>query len=347
MNKSKKIALAAAALCASFSAMAQQDPVINPSWYIQPSVNAVKPDDDFRAVDKTGYGAGLKFGKAVNENWDVQTGYTYARSRENGQRYQQETLGVDGLYMFSRKSFRPFILVGIGAERDKANLAGNIERKRTSPYLSAGLGFQADLNERVALQADIRNVHGFIRGEDFPNSKSNNYYATIGLNIAFNAPPRAVPPAPPAPPVAEPPPPPPAPPAPPPPPPARFEKVTMSATELFSFDSAKLNSNQPKLDDIANVLNNNSSINDVTISGYADRLGSDKYNQKLSERRANAVKDYLVSKGVAANRLTAVGKGESNPVVECTDKKRADLIKCLEPNRRVEVEQITIERRVQ
>jgi OOP family OmpA-OmpF porin len=347
VNKSKKIALAAAALCASFSAMAQQDPVINPSWYIQPSVNAVKPDDDFRAVDKTGYGAGLKFGKAVNENWDVQTGYTYARSRENGQRYQQETLGVDGLYMFSRKSFRPFILVGIGAERDKANLAGNIERKRTSPYLSAGLGFQADLNERVALQADIRNVHGFIRGEDFPNSKSNNYYATIGLNIAFNAPPRAVPPAPPAPPVAEPPPPPPAPPAPPPPPPARFEKVTMSATELFSFDSAKLNSNQPKLDDIANVLNNNSSINDVTISGYADRLGSDKYNQKLSERRANAVKDYLVSKGVAANRLTAVGKGESNPVVECTDKKRADLIKCLEPNRRVEVEQITIERRVQ
>lgn len=348
MNKSKKIALAAAALCASFSAMAQQDPVINPSWYIQPSVNAVKPDDEFRAVDKTGYGAGLKFGKAVSENWDIQTGYTYARSRENGQRYQQETLGVDGLYLFSRKSFRPFILVGVGAERDKANLIGNIERKKTSPYVSAGLGFQADLNERVALQADIRNVHGFIRDDVFPNSKSNNYYATIGLNIAFNAPPRPAPAAPPpAPPVAEPPPPPPAPPAPPPPPPARFEKVTMSATELFSFDSAKLNPNQPKLDEIANVLNANTSINDVTISGYADRLGSDKYNQKLSERRANAVKDYLVGKGVAANRLSAVGKGESNPVVECNDKKRADLIKCLEPNRRVEVEQITIERRVQ
>ena len=104
MNKSKKIALAAAALCASFSAMAQ-DPVINPSWYIQPSINGVKPDSDF-GVDKRGYGAGLKFGKAINENWDIQTGYTYARSRENNQRYQQETLGVDGLYLFSRKSFR-------------------------------------------------------------------------------------------------------------------------------------------------------------------------------------------------------------------------------------------------
>jgi len=348
VNKSKKIALAAAALCASFSAMAQQDPVINPSWYIQPSVSAIKPDEDFGASDKHGYGAGVKFGKAVSPNWDIQTGYTYARSRENGQRYQQETLGIDGLYLFSRKSFRPFILVGAGVQRDKTNLIGNIERQKNSPYVSAGLGFQADLNERVALQADIRNVHGFLRDDVFPSSKSNNYYATVGLNIAFNAPPRPAPPAPPPAPMAEPAPPPPAQPAPPPPPPpARFEKVTMSATELFSFDSAKLNSNQPKLDEIAGVLNNNSNINDVTISGYADRLGSDKYNQKLSERRANSVKEYLVGKGVAANRLTAVGKGESNPVVECNDKKRADLIKCLEPNRRVEVEQITIERRVQ
>jgi OOP family OmpA-OmpF porin len=95
VNKSKKIALAAAALCASFSALAQ-DAVINPSWYIQPSVNAIKPDSDF-GVDKRGYGAGLKFGKAINPNWDVQMGTTYARSRENGERYQQNTLGADGL----------------------------------------------------------------------------------------------------------------------------------------------------------------------------------------------------------------------------------------------------------
>ncbi|MQA42513.1 OmpA family protein [Rugamonas aquatica] len=347
MNKSKNIALAVVALCASFSALAQ-DAVINPSWYIQPSLNAMKPDSDF-GVDKRGYGAGLKFGKALNESWDVQVGTTYARSRENGQRYQQNTLGVDGLYMFSRKSFRPFLLVGVGAERDKANLNVIGERRKNSPYLSAGLGFQADLSDQVAFQADIRNVHGFIRGDEFPNSKSNNYYATVGLNIAFNAPPKAAPAAPPPPPprAIEPPPPPPAAVVPPPPPPARFEKVTMSATELFGFDSAKLNPNQPKLDDIANVLNTNSGIDNVVISGYADRLGSDKYNQKLSERRAQSVKEYLVGKGVAANRLNAVGKGEANPIVQCNNKKRADLIKCLEPNRRVEVEQITIERRVQ
>jgi OOP family OmpA-OmpF porin len=121
----------------------------------------------------------------------------------------------------------------------------------------------------------------------------------------------------------------------------------MSATKMFAFDSAKLTADTPKLDEIAAALNADPSINNVVITGYTDRLGSDKYNQKLSERRANAVKDYLVSKGIAANRLVAEGKGKANPVVECHDKKRADLINCLEPNRRVEVEQITIERRVQ
>jgi OOP family OmpA-OmpF porin len=346
LKTNKKFALAFAALCASGAALAQ-DAVVNPSWYIQPSLNAMKPDSDF-GVGKRGYGVGLKFGKPVNNDWDVQLGTTYARSRENGQRYQQNTLGVDGLYMFSRKTFRPFVLVGIGAEQDKTNMAVTGQTSKTSPYLSAGLGFQADINERWAFQADLRNVHGFLRGNDFPNSKSNNYYLTVGLNYAFDKP--APPPPPPAP-VREytPPPPPPEPvaPPPPPPPPARFEKVTMSATELFGFDSAKLNPNQPKLDDIANVLNSNPGIDNVVVTGYADRIGSPKYNQKLSERRANAVKDYLVAKGVAASRLNAVGRGEENPVVTCNNKKRSDLIKCLEPNRRVEVEQITIERKVQ
>jgi OOP family OmpA-OmpF porin len=121
LNKTKKIVLAVAALCASFSAVAQ-DAVINPSWYVQPSVNGMKPDNDAFGVDKKGYGGGLKFGKALNEQWDVQLGGTYARSKENGERYQQQSLGADALYMFSRKSFRPFILVGAGVERDKANL---------------------------------------------------------------------------------------------------------------------------------------------------------------------------------------------------------------------------------
>ena len=348
MKKSNKIAIAAAIMSLSSAAAMAQEAVINPNWYIQPSVSAFSPDSGF-VTDKSAYGAGLKFGKAVSPSWDMQMGYTYARSKEAARRYQQETLGIDGLYMFSRKSFRPFLLVGAGAERDTQNQPLRSEVRKSSPYISAGLGFQADLNDRWAIQTDVRNVHGFLRGSAFPAvGKSNNVYLTVGLNYALGAKPVAAAPAPapaPEPMVA----PEPAPVAPPPPPPApapRFEKITMAATELFAFDSAKLNPNQPKLDDLATLLNNNPSVGNVTITGHTDRIGSDQYNQKLSEQRANSVKAYLTGKGVAADRLNAVGKGESQPVVQCDNKKRVDLIKCLEPNRRVEVEQITIERRV-
>jgi OOP family OmpA-OmpF porin len=124
--------------------------------------------------------------------------------------------------------------------------------------------------------------------------------------------------------------------------PQRLERFTISATELFTFDEATLKSPQPKLDEIADVLERNPQIDRVRITGYTDRLGAESYNLKLSQRRAEAVKRYLVERGVEAKRLAAVGKGEANPVVQCHDKKREDLIKCLEPNRRVEVEQITV-----
>lgn len=131
-----------------------------------------------------------------------------------------------------------------------------------------------------------------------------------------------------------------------PPPAPRFQKYTLSVTELFAFDSAELQKSQPKLDEIANVLMNDSTIDDVLIVGYTDRIGSDTYNQKLSERRAQAIKKYLVGKGVKAERLVAKGKGKSSPIASCTGKKNVALIKCLAPNRRVEIEKITATRPV-
>lgn len=345
----KKIALAAAILCCAGSALAQDMDVVNPSWYIAPTVVGIKPDHDFLTAKKD-WGGGLKFGKAVSPLWDIQLGATHARASDGAYNYRQTLVGVDALLMLSRKAFRPFLLVGVGGERDNES---NPIRHATgwSPYYTAGIGFQASLTDQLALQADVREVRSNLHDNDkFGFSKANTKYAMVSLNYAFSPPPRPAPPAPPpAPmPVAEAPAPAPEPVAPPPPPPARFEKVTLSSTDLFGFDSATLSMPQPKLDDIAAALQADTSITDVDVTGYTDHIGSPKYNQKLSERRANAVKSYLVGKGVDASRLKAYGKGEANPVVtDCKQKKRADQIACLAPNRRVEVEQITVERRVQ
>jgi OOP family OmpA-OmpF porin len=116
---------------------------------------------------------------------------------------------------------------------------------------------------------------------------------------------------------------------------ARIAPISISATELFGFDQDQLREPQPRLDEIAKVLKDNPKIAGVTITGYADRLGGHDYNLALSERRAESVRFYLMRKGVEGSRLNIHGKGEADPVVHCDVKEHAELVKCLEPNRRV------------
>jgi len=112
-----------------------------------------------------------------------------------------------------------------------------------------------------------------------------------------------------------------------------------SGDALFAFDSAELSpSGRKALDELADELKGQGdALHDVRIAGYTDRLGSHAYNQRLSERRAHAVKDYLVARGVTGSLITARGYGESDPVKDCADAQREALIACLAPNRRVEV----------
>ncbi|MBU0751583.1 MAG: OmpA family protein [Gammaproteobacteria bacterium] len=121
------------------------------------------------------------------------------------------------------------------------------------------------------------------------------------------------------------------------------EKITLAADTLFDFDKATLRSEGKKaLDDlIAKVAGIKLEV--IIAVGHADRFGSDAYNQKLSEKRAASVKEYLVSKGMEANRVYTEGKGEKQPVTkpdQCKGAKSAKVIQCLQPDRRVEIEVI-------
>jgi OOP family OmpA-OmpF porin len=133
----------------------------------------------------------------------------------------------------------------------------------------------------------------------------------------------------------------PTPPAPPPPPApvVQSQKITYQADALFDFDKAVLKpAGKQQLDDLASKIEA-LNLEVVVATGYTDRIGSDKYNDRLSLRRAQSVKAYLVSKGIPANRIYTEGKGKRNPVTTgCNQRNRKALIACLAPDRRVEVE---------
>jgi OOP family OmpA-OmpF porin len=143
-------------------------------------------------------------------------------------------------------------------------------------------------------------------------------------------PPVAPPPAPRAAPA-------PAPVAPPPPPPPAVvapvsEKVTFAADAFFDFNKSDLKpEGKAKLDDLVGKMGG-INLEVIIAVGHTDAIGGDAYNQKLSVRRAEAVKNYLTSKGVEKNRVYTEGKGEKQPVADNkTTEGRAK-------NRRVEIE---------
>lgn len=208
--------------------------------------------------------------------------------------------------------------------------SGSSDERNTNPKVGLGLQYAIHDNLAMRIEAERYRLNNGISGKDDVDLFSVGLVYRFGKKHQPAPEPVVVAPTP-QPVAVE-----------PPPPAPKFKKYTLSATELFAFNSDKVRMPQPKLVEVADALKQSDSPKEVVIVGYSDRLGSEEYNRKLSERRAIAVKNYIASNGIDADRLKVEGRGEADPVVTCTDTNKAKLIECLAPNRRVEIDQITV-----
>lgn len=120
-----------------------------------------------------------------------------------------------------------------------------------------------------------------------------------------------------------------------------YEKVAFDANVLFDSDKSTLRpAGRETLDEFIGKIEGLDSRSLMAV-GYADRMGSTAANQALSQRRVDAVKAYLVSKGIAADRVQTSARGETQPDTapgECKDASNAKNVACLQPDRHVSIE---------
>jgi OOP family OmpA-OmpF porin len=354
MKTAKKLGTLTAVACAilaSQAAWAGEDTFINPdwansAWYIGAGIGQSRANiDDARlkssltangatlnsfTTDERSTGGKLYIGKQLNQYFAIEGGLfdlgkfgfnstTSGNGVLNGDvRFRGANLDLVGQLSLSQR----FSLLGrIGANYAKTSthFSGNRLFAVTNPNPSerklnakVGLGLEYKLSEALAVRAEVERyrVNDAVGNRGDVDLASLNLVYKLGRPAAkavvYTPPPEAAPvPAP----VVETP-----PPAPQPVPVS--EKVSFAAEALFDFDKSIVKpEGKAALDDLLVKLQGMNAEVMITV-GHTDSIGSDAYNQKLSLRRAEAVKAHLVSKGVEASRVYIEGKGETQPVAD-------------------------------
>ena len=119
--------------------------------------------------------------------------------------------------------------------------------------------------------------------------------------------------------------------------PKQVQHISLSADATFGFGSSNLRPlGIAALDDVMAKIGK-AQVNSIEIIGYTDRIGSTESNQALSLRRANVVRNYLVSRGIPASIISADGRGNAEPLVNCPGPKSTAVVDCLAPNRRTTI----------
>jgi OOP family OmpA-OmpF porin len=340
--------LAAAGLAfAATNAVADADQ----PWHITGQVGGMSLDSDRNTRDNDVWW-GVGFGRFFGNNFSVDLEYdefsgTYKdyATAVPGATFDQwglKNIGLMGRWYFGDGGLRPYIAGGFGIQSHR-----NVMNEDDNLASSLGFGLQGKIAKHFSARAQVLWRRDF-DSHSLDTSGFSDYIYSIGLSFDFGG--------------TEPPPPPPpaAPPPPPPPPPnpdldgdgvpnerdkcpntrpgavvdldgCEVEAVIELEGVNFDFDKATIRpEGKAVLDGAAALLKKHDRVV-VEVAGHTDSIGSEEYNQGLSERRANAVKDYLTAQGVTATRLTAKGYGESQPVASNdTEAGRAE-------NRRVEL----------
>jgi OOP family OmpA-OmpF porin len=356
MKLTKKVvsmtAIAAAAALMAQAAQAQQ--FVNPDWanhaaYIGAAIGSSRVNLNNNAInanfappntvtsssfDESDTGYKLFVGKQLNRNFAIEAGFYDLGDTGFRNTTATGTFGADLSYKGMNldlitqlpltERFSAYSRLGVGYTKTTTKFGGTrytglpVSTNDKDFHGRVGLGLEYKFTEALALRGEYERN----RLNDGLRRKANVDLVSLGLVYKLGRPASApvayTPPPAPAP-VVEAPAPAPAPmpaPTPAPAPVPTSEKVSFAAETLFDFDKAAVKpEGKAALDDLLSKLQGMNTEVMVTV-GHADSVGSDKYNQKLSQRRAEAVKAYIVSKGVDGSRVYTEGKGESQPLAD-------------------------------
>jgi OmpA-OmpF porin, OOP family len=312
------------------------------SWYLAPRIGVVAPDSS-RTTDSSLFG-GIGAGVWVNPNFAVDFEYGMSNadfkggSPRDGHQWENLQLDVAGRYFFGDlgSAWRPYVMGGVGAMRHKAysgfilHANGNTRSGGWDPMATIGVGVQYNMNDRLAFRGEIAgrydrddNTLNTPLSDSYGFSRKSGFFdglVTVGLTYSFGGGGQvtqvhqetaATPP---------------------PPPPARETPTPPPSTTIdlrgveFKFDHPRVGEKLVPslkaptaesvqiLDEAVDTLKRYPNVR-VEVDGHTDSKGTDAYNQRLSERRAKGVYDYLTTHGVDAGRLDGPkGFGESAPI---------------------------------
>lgn len=290
--------------------------------------NEFEYKDGFTGILEGGYrlGAGLRAGLEVGWTRNVVgdiAGGPVGRAGGAGRTNAYTFMGVVGYELNPIGPLRPWVSAGAGVARlsfkgvgDAFAPGGRLDDKDNAVAWQVGAGVAYAVTPNLDLTVGYRFLDtGIVRMNDSAGNRVSfdyqNHSALVGVRYTFGAPP--APPARPEPtpaPVVAPEPPPAPPPAP---------AISRNFTVFFDWNQATLTADAQQV--LRNVARDAQAgrITAVQVTGYTDTSGSPAYNQKLSERRAQAVRDFLTSEGLTADQITTAGRGETELLVPTAD----------------------------